>query len=181
MNWVTRFFKKFQIKYYFARFFSFVQNSSSKITSLGFDFKFNYLLKEISDPVNFPGIKLFETNLVLKGSAICLPGIGIFVHYKTNGQSRNRVLQHEYGHFLDYKTSKDLRRKRTLNSPFLGFYLCIGLPSILNTIPLMNKIPGLQGNHRDYWTEVRANKLAADWFGDQLAADFNKFHPSEKA
>lgn len=152
-----------------------------KSTSLDFDFKTNSLIKEISDPVNFPGIKLFETNLILKGSAICLPGIGIFIHFGIKGQSQNRVLQHEYGHYLDYKISKDLRRKRTLKSPILGFYVGIGLPSILNTIPLMNKIPGLRGSHRDYWTEVRANRLAADWFGDRLAADFIKFHPSEKA
>ena len=139
------------------------------------------MLKEISDPVNFPGIKLFETNLILKGSAICLPGIGIFIHLGIKGKAQNRVLQHEYGHFLDFKTSKDLRRKRTLKSPILGFYLGIGIPSILNTIPIFNKIPGLRGSHRDYWTEIRANRLAADWFGDRLAADFSKFHPSEKA
>jgi hypothetical protein len=138
------------------------------------------LLKEISDPVNFPGIKLFETNLVLKGSAICLPGLGIFIHSGIIKVVRNRVLQHEYGHYLDYKSSHDLRRKRNLKSPILGFYLGIGIPSILNTIPLLNKIPGLRGSHRDYWTEIRANRLAAEWFGDRLAADFSKYHPSAK-
>ncbi len=157
------------------------RNQFQKITSLDFDFKTNSLLKEISDPVNFPGIQLFETNLILKGSAICLPKIGIFIHSGIRGDTQKRILQHEYGHFLDYKLSKDLKRKRTLRSPIIGFYLGIGIPSMLNTIPLINKIPGLRGSHRDYWTEVRANRLAAQWFGDRLAADFSKFHPSEKA
>lgn len=139
------------------------------------------MLSDISDPILFPDIKLYSTSLLIQGTAICLPGIGIFVHHSIKGNNQLRVLQHEYGHFLDFKTSKDLRRKRWLKSNFLGFYLGIGIPSLLNTIPILNKIPGLDGNHREYWTELRANQLAKTWFGDRLAENFSNYHPTHKA
>jgi hypothetical protein len=139
------------------------------------------LLKEISDPVNFPGIKLYETRFIVPRSAICLPSVGIFIHSDTPKKSRLRIFQHEYGHFLDYLMIKDLLEKRTFKSPLFYFYFRIGIPSLLNTIPLINKIPGLQGSHLDYWTELRANRLATQWFGDRLANDFHQFHPTDKA
>jgi hypothetical protein len=139
------------------------------------------LVSDISDPILFPDVKLYSTSFLIQGTAICLPGIGIFVHHSIHGNNRLRVLQHEYGHFLDFKTSKDLRRKRWLKSNFLGFYLGIGIPSLLNTIPLFNKIPSLDGNHREYWTELRANRLAKTWFGDRLVENFSSYHPTQKA
>lgn len=52
-----------------------------------------------------------------EGTGVTLPGIGIFIHSSVKGRNRESMLQHEYGHFLDYKFSPDLNYNP--NSPSL--------------------------------------------------------------
>jgi hypothetical protein len=122
---------------------------------------------DISDPVNYPGIKMYESKTDLVGGGVTLPGIGIFV-YK-GGSKDKGLLQHEYGHFLDYMFSGDINRPSmpgSPNIPIVSFYLMIGLPS------LFNAGTGIGGDHGSYWTEVRANQWAEAWFGNNLSPDF---------
>lgn len=52
----------------------------------------------------------------------------------------------------------------------VGFCFMIGVPSIFNATT------GLGGDHRSYWTEIRANQHAQTWFGDKLSPDFGPNH-----
>lgn len=130
--------------------------------------------EDISSP-DYPGIKIYETSLAI--GAITLPGIGILVY--PGGGKDKALLQHEYGHYLDYKFSGDLNFHPKSPSSALNFYMMIGIPSLLNTIPFVNELPGLDGSHRNYWTEIRANQWAESWFGDNLAPDFKNRFPTK--
>jgi hypothetical protein len=134
-------------------------------------------MKRINDIENLSGIGVFQTRFILPGSGICLPGIGIFLHSGITGESRNRIIQHEFGHYLDYKFGVDGDRKKLLGSYLLGFYVRIGVPSLLNLVWGINRLSAFSGNHRRYWTEIRANRLAKAHFGNSLARDFESFFP----
>ncbi len=134
-------------------------------------------MKRIDDKEMLEGIAIFETRLILPGSAICLPGVGIFLHSGITGESRNRIIQHEYGHYLDYKFGLEGDRKKLLGSYLLGFYVKIGLPSLLNLAWGFKRLPAFSGKHSRYWTEIRANRLAKAYFGNALAQDFEAFFP----
>ncbi len=121
------------------------------------------LFINISDQENFPGIKIYETKLLVSASAIILPGVGIFIHSGITGSQRLRVLQHEYGHYLDYLSFSGFA--------MIKFYIFIGLPSLLNAAT------GIGGNHKTYRTELRANRLAEKWFGNKLSKDYTKIYP----
>ena len=126
------------------------------------------LIKNISDKTSYPSINIYETKLIKRNSGITLPGIGIFIHQDIKGLQRLRMLQHEYGHFLDYQFN--FKKK----IPFLSlmkFYVVVGIPSIFNLIT------GFGGEHRSYFTEKRANKLAERWFGSNLAQGFTQHYP----
>ncbi|MGI8892822.1 MAG: hypothetical protein ACR2GN_05115, partial [Bacteroidia bacterium] len=84
-------------------------------------------IKNISDKDSFPGINIYETKLLKSGSALTLPGIGIFIHVDLKGILKTRMLQHEYGHYLDYLSISTNRFYR-----FIKFYFFIGLPSFIN-------------------------------------------------
>ncbi len=99
--------------------------------------------------------------------AVTLPGFGIFVGGGVQGNYLTLVLQHEYGHFLDYLYSPDLNLN---GSSILNFYLLIGLPSILNSAA--THIPDLGITHFDYWTEIRANQYAEMWFSDKYIKSY---------
>ncbi len=129
--------------------------------------------KDISDPVNFPGVNIYEHPYMRGG--ITLPGIGIIVG--PGGSKDKAFLQHEYGHYLDYKLTPGLNHSPVFPG-IANFYLGIGLPSLLNTIPIINQIPGLSGSHRNYWTEIRANQWAEFWFGDALDPRFKDRFPT---
>lgn len=124
---------------------------------------------------------MYQTPWMLRGSGICLPGIGIFIHSSIPEKAKLGIIQHEYGHFLDYKFGSNADQKRLLGSRLLGFYLLIGIPSLLNLVPILNRIPAFSGPHRTFWTEIRANKLAKAHFGEKLAEDFHRYFPSQKA
>lgn len=123
------------------------------------------------------GIGIYRTSFIWPGSGICLPGIGIFIHKAVTGAHFDRVVQHEFGHFLDYQSGYGGDRKKLLGSYLLGFYLFIGLPSLLNLTPVFRLLSAFRGDHRTFWTELRANSLAAKYFGNRLAPDFHRYFP----
>jgi hypothetical protein len=107
----------------------------------------------------FPNISIYE-NKKLKGG-ITLPGIGIIVC------DRNDIalIQHEYGHFLDYL---NLKMKYGNILSFIVFYLYLGLPSLLNTI--FDKL-FKRSSHALFYTEIRADNLAKQFFADKYLTD----------
>lgn len=123
------------------------------------------LTVEISDEKNYPGVKIYQSRLVAYGSAVTLPGIGILIHPSITGIDMVQTLQHEYGHYLDYKFSPDLNQNMQSPSSMLNFYVAIGIPSIFNAAT------GFGGNHYSYWTEIRANQWAKNWFGASYISD----------
>jgi hypothetical protein len=135
--------------------------------------------RRINSPEKLEGIGVFQTPFLVKGSAICLPGIGIFLSDSIQGFLQKAVIQHEFGHYLDYLHGYEGDRKRFLGSGLLGFYLKIGLPSLFNLIPGLNLLPWFAGPHRLFWTELRANQLASLYFGETLASDFSFRFPSQ--
>lgn len=134
-------------------------------------------MKQGLDKDSIQGIKVYRTRLIREGSGICLPGIGIFIHSSVQGPRFERMVQHEFGHFLDYQFGIEGDRKRLLGSYLLGFYVLIGLPSLLNLTPGFRLLSAFQGDHRTFWTELRANRLASDFFGKRLAPDFVRYFP----
>jgi len=70
-----------------------------------------------------------------------------------------QILQHEYGHFLDYKFAPDLNSMGTPSS-MLNYYLIIGIPSVLDIISGSD-----YAEHHNFYTEQRADQWAEIWFG----------------
>lgn len=136
------------------------------------------MIKEIKNISKLSGIRLYQTSWILAGSGICLPGIGIFIYSGIPEKMKLQIIQHEYGHFLDYKYGLNGDRKKILGSNLLGFYLLIGIPSLFNLIPLINQIPNFKGDHQTFWTELRANQLAKAHFREFLAEGFGRNFPS---
>lgn len=118
------------------------------------------------------GIKVYRTRWIPKGSGICLPGLGIYIHQELKDDSLEQLIQHEYGHYLDYKFGFRGDRKKFLGSYRLGFYMKIGLPSVLNLTPGFRSLSAFKGDHRRFWTEIRANVLASEFFGKSLARNY---------
>lgn len=137
------------------------------------------MVSEIKNIQSVKGIKVYHTTWILNGSGICLPGIGIFIHSTIPENTKISIIQHEYGHFLDYRYGMNGDRKKVLGSYLLGFYLLIGIPSLLNLIPLIRQLPIFSGPHKTFWTELRANRLAKAHFGDFLAKGFERNFPLE--
>ncbi|MFP5040288.1 RHS repeat-associated core domain-containing protein [Parasediminibacterium sp. JCM 36343] len=118
----------------------------------------------------YPGIDFYKNDNLKDYDAVTLPGIGIFIGGGVNGDRETRLMQHEYGHYLDYKHSPDLNFD---GKGLFNFYLSIGVSSIFNMAT------GIGGNHSFYWTELRANNYAYMWFGNNLAPDFTIRYPLE--
>jgi hypothetical protein len=130
------------------------------------------LFINISDEENFPGIKIYETKLLKKGTAVILPPLGIFIHENVKGIYRTQMLQHEYGHYLDFLSMSGKKDRRFIAA--IKFYLFSGLPSLINAAT------GIGGRHRFFKTEIRANKLAIKWFNGKLAEGFRNYYPDGK-
>ncbi|HSF53929.1 MAG TPA: hypothetical protein VLA71_09270 [Algoriphagus sp.] len=135
------------------------------------------MIKEIKNIALVEGIRIFQTRWIKSGSGICLPEIGIFIHSEIPDHAKKRIIQHEFGHYLDYKNGFEGERKKLLGSYLLGFYILIGIPSLLNLVPGFNRLPVFSGDHRTFWTEIRANRLSKSHFGRFLADDFDRFFP----
>ncbi|MCK6603251.1 MAG: RHS repeat-associated core domain-containing protein, partial [Bacteroidetes bacterium] len=119
--------------------------------------------KDVSNSEKYPGVKIFETPLASAGG-ITLPGLGIFVYPGAPNREPDLVA-HEYGHFLDFSYSPDLKSSSTLYNNYIGYYLFIGIPSLTN-------MTGLGGAHESFPTEVRAN-IWAKSFG-KFTPNYNK-------
>ncbi|GMQ26575.1 hypothetical protein Aoki45_32580 [Algoriphagus sp. oki45] len=137
------------------------------------------VFQPIPNPPLVVGIRVFRSSLLAKGSAICLPGLGIFLSKTIPQSAEKAIVQHEYGHYLDYLCGFEGDQKRFLGSKILGFYLKIGLPSLFNLTPGLKHLPWFRGDHRLFWTEIRANRLASAHFGKELAEEFEKRFPSK--
>ena len=92
----------------------------------------------------YPGIALFETSLMKPGYGITIPPLGIWVGKGTSLATK----QHEYGHYLQYKSMG-----------FGGFYGDVGFPSLYSAWKNSSYIHGQQ------WFERDANSRAHSFFG----------------
>ncbi len=95
-----------------------------------------------------PGINVLETSFMAKDEGITLPPFGIVVDSETSLD----VIQHEYGHYLQYK-----------ELGLIDFYKNIGLPSIYNGLENSLHIPK-SVPHRYYRTETDANYRAQKFY-----------------
>jgi hypothetical protein len=105
---------------------------------------------------DFTGIRIIPAPLLRPGAACCLPGIGILVH--PDSVTDQALLQHEYGHYLQYAQTYGA-----------SWYWRVGLPSLLNY--------WRAGGIQSFWTEADANRRAAAHFGNRLHADFKRYFP----
>lgn len=99
----------------------------------------------------FEGIRIFTLNTgrFNKGSAITIPGIGIFLGLKQINNTD--LLRHEFGHILQY------RQKGRLY-----FWFIIAPESLLSAFKTkINK----RHIHMRTWTEWSANNLSYEHFG----------------
>jgi hypothetical protein len=121
---------------------------------------------DMTDTDRFPGVRIFQTDLIAKGAAIALPGIGILVSFDYSGTELLKVLQHEYGHIIDARQGIFKRGGKLLK--YFLFYVLIGIPSLASAI--FNK-----QRHRYFWTEIRANKIALTFFANDYLPDEERF------
>jgi len=99
----------------------------------------------------FEGIKIFALNTrgFNRGSAITIPGIGIFLGVEQINNTG--LLRHEFGHILQYR-----------QKGVLFFWIRISPVSLLSAIKTsINK----KHIHMHTWTEWSANLLSYDYFG----------------
>ena len=129
--------------------------------------------KNISDKSKYPNIKIYLSEVIKNGTAICLPGIGIIVSDFYQGLELEKVIQHEYGHFLDALYGIILTKKVPTLFKYLLFYFIIGIPSLLSAAV------GKRGAHKYFWTEIRANRLAKEFFGRGYVGDEENYPQSE--
>lgn len=125
--------------------------------------------RNLSDSKKYPGISIYQNNDKSDMTAVTLPGFGIYIGGGYEGTQLTKVMQHEYGHYLDYTFSPDINFN---GQGFIGFYLMIGVPS------LFNAATGIGGSHSSYWTERRANQWAEIWFGNDYIKD-SKYYPTK--
>ena len=98
-------------------------------------------VKDISDPEKYPDVKIYGSEYM--NGAITLGNLIV-----TNpGMEDKGVLDHEYGHFLDYKHHFKYNKTQYLKD--------IGYPSL--------KSAAGSGNHDKSTTEKRANRLGGEW------------------
>lgn len=105
----------------------------------------------------FQGIRVIAAEWLRPGGACCLPSVGIFVH--PGSVNDLALLQHEYGHYLQYAQAY---------GP--SWYWRVGLPSVLNY--------WRTGGAQTFWTEADANRRAAAHFGADLHPHFKRYFPT---
>jgi len=99
-----------------------------------------------SGPLDTPGIIVYY---IKKGNSFALPGIGIFVN--KHEPLLTGYIQHEYGHYLQYKS-------RNMN--FAGYLVRIGIPSALNLL-----LGASSYEHDRMEIELEATALAHNFYG----------------
>jgi RHS repeat-associated protein len=122
--------------------------------------------KELSNSA-YPGIKIYQNYDPNDWTAVTLPGFGIYIGGHYTGDGLRKVMQHEYGHYLDYKNNMPAAVR------FPQFYLMIGVPSSLNAADQW-----LGGPHSCFFTEIRANAEAQSYFGQTYLPDA-KLYPTK--
>jgi len=109
----------------------------------------------------FEGIRIFtlNTNRFNRGSAITIPGIGIFLGVKQINNTG--LLRHEFGHILQYR-----------QKGVLFFWFRIAPASLLSAFKTsINK----KHIHMHIWTEWSANRLSYNYFGQPEDWDTIRF------
>lgn len=110
----------------------------------------------------FEGIRVFAINTgrFNRGSAVTIPGIGIFVGAK---QLNNiELLRHEFGHIL---------QRRQKGALFYWLRIApVSLWSAIKTSTLPKK-----HIHMYTWTEWSANRLSYDYFNQPASWDLKKY------
>lgn len=114
-----------------------------------------------SGPRDTPGITVYYLN---KGNSFALPGIGIFVN--KNESLLTGYIQHEYGHYLQYKSRK-------MN--FASYLIRIGIPSALNLL-----LGASSYEHDRMEIELEATALAHNFYG-QFSELNNSSFPTSSA
>jgi hypothetical protein len=69
---------------------------------------------------------------------------------------KNKIYMHEYGHTIDSRLFG------------LSYLFAIGIPSAISA-------GKHDGSHHSYWTETRANRRAARYFGKYYRVDWNEY------
>jgi len=108
----------------------------------------------------FEGVRIYESSRLGEGyncGGIALPGIGIIVGVGAFSEKKDiGLVQHEYGHILQYRLIGWLR-----------FYLFVGLPSLISAWTRWHKKP-----HQFFWTELWANHLSVHKFQQRNMPSF---------
>jgi len=109
----------------------------------------------------FEGIRIYalNTSRFNRGSAITIPGIGIFLGLKQINNTG--LLRHEFGHILQ------CRQKGVL-----FFWLKIAPVSLMSAF---NTSINKKHIHMNIWTERSANRLSYDYFGQPEDWDTIRF------
>ena len=100
----------------------------------------------------FEGVRIYESSRLGCGynsGGLALPGFGIIVGKGTFSEGKDiGLVQHEYGHILQYRMIGWFR-----------FYLMVVIPSLISAWTNWHKKP-----HQLYWTELWANHLSYQRF-----------------
>lgn len=112
-------------------------------------------IKEISDPQKYPGVRIFSSPNM--NGAITL---GNVIFTNPNMEYAN-VLDHEYGHYLDYK--------HHFNYNINAYFKEVGMPSIYSAANAT--IRPKKHDHDSSIPEKRANRLGGAWFNNQTLKD----------
>ena len=126
--------------------------------------------KNISDQAKYPGISIYQTSLIKFGTAVTLPGLGIFISSAYEDKELTKVTQHEYGHFLVAKYGMIEGKNVNTLTQYSLFYLLEALPSIWNAAENPS-------DHPCFWTEIQANFFAEQFFGESYIHD-EKYYPT---
>lgn len=119
-------------------------------------------MKDISDPKKYPGIRIFEATFITGG--VTIPELAIFV------DDRNDValVQHEYGHYLNYKYWEIYYGKFNASVVFHSF---ISVPSVVN----MGYDHFFKTRHHGmFYTEIIADQFSKINFGKDYEGKYDK-------
>jgi len=121
------------------------------------------------DRIDYLGGATFVTNEnASKGNGVSLGGyININNRSRITGDFKDYVLNnplymHEYGHTIDSRKFG------------ISYLLAIGLPSLISAGTSKDLDVPPYSTHSRSWSEIRANKLAKDYFGNHYGVDWNK-------
>ena len=119
--------------------------------------------KDISNQEKYPGVKIYSSDKM--NGAVTLGNI-IFTNPRMEGAN---TLDHEYGHYLDFKFHFKFNQKEYIKE--------IGLPSFISatTADILERL-SLEKLHKHETsnTERRANRLGGAWTGNRTLQNTNR-------